>query len=218
MEVNELQKWNLAQKIQEDYNFVSLVKQLESMNRPEYIKLEKKEVKLSESPGMCKIGILDFEGMPIFCAGILLHNIILTYYIESYTYKTEFYKFIFRLLKIAKDLTFFAFSEHERTELTNMYQYLQVQGEDVSEFDFLATFPIINLQKPESKYESLTEAFYSIHPNSSQMTGDALFRNSKLINKLFAAQKFNEIISHNQNCLINEYLLFLVRWYKNYKL
>jgi len=99
-----------------------------------------------------------------------------------------------------------------------MYQYLQVQGEDISKFSFITTFPIINIQKSESKYESLTEAFYSIHPHSAKMTGDALFRNNKLIDKLFAAQKFNEIILHNQNCLVNEYLIFLVRWYKNYRI
>ena len=39
------------------------------------------------------------------------------------------------------------------------------------------------------------------------MTGDALFRNNKLVDKLFAAHKFNEIILHNQNCLINEYII-----------
>jgi hypothetical protein len=218
MEVNELQKWNLANVIKEDYDFASLVRQLEYLDRPGFIKIEKKDMKITESAGMCKIGILDFEGSPIFCAGILIHNIALTYYIENYMYKTEFYKFVFKLLNIAKDLTFFAFSEHERTELTNIYEYLQVQGEDVSKFDFIATFPIINLQKSESKYESLTEAFYSIHPDSVRLTGDVLFRNNKLIDKLFHAQKFDEIISHNQNCLVNEYMIFLIRWYKNYKL
>jgi hypothetical protein len=218
MEVNEMQKWNIAQKIKNRYDFASLVRQLETMERPEYITLVKKNIQLHKSPVMCKMAILDFEGSPVFCCGILVHNIILTYYIENYTHKSEFYRFIFSLLQIAKELSIFAFSEHERIELVNMYQYLQVQGVDVSEFSFITSLPIINLQKSGSKYESLTEAFYSIHPNSATMTGDALFRNNMLIDKLFAAQKFDEIIQHNQNCLVNEYLIFLVRWYKNYRL
>lgn len=213
-----MQKWNIANKIQETYDFASLIKQLEQLDRPECIRLERKKVAINKSPGVCKVAILDFEGSPIFCCGLLIYKTIYTYYIENYGDKLAFYTFIFRLLQIAKDLSFFTFSDHERVELLRMYQYLRVQGEDVSEFNFLSSLPIINLQKPESKYESLTEAFYSIHPHSIAMTGDTLFRNNKLIDKLFAAQKFDEIIQHNQNCLENEYLIFLVRWYKNYKI
>lgn len=125
---------------------------------------------------------------------------------------------ILRALKIARKLTFFAFSDHERIELLKMYRYLPKQGYDISEFSFIEKFPIINLQKIESRYESLTEAIYSINPKSVVMTGDPLFRNNRLVDDLFAAHKFDEIISHNRNCLLNESMLFQKRWYKNYKL
>ena len=93
-----------------------------------------------------------------------------------------------------------------------------MQGYDVSEFSFIKKFPIINLQKTESKYESLQEAIYSINPNSATMTGDSLFRNNRLVDDLFAAQKFEEVIAHNRNCLLNESILFQKRWYKNNKI
>jgi hypothetical protein len=51
-----------------------------------------------------------------------------------------------------------------------------------------------------------------------ETTGDPLFRNNKMVNKLFRAQKFDEIVAHNRNCLLNEALLLMKRWYKNYKL
>ncbi len=44
-----------------------------------------------------------------------------------------------------------------------------------------------------------------------------MFRNIKLINKLFVLKKFDEIISHNHSCLLNESVI-LERWVKMYYL
>jgi len=37
-----------------------------------------------------------------------------------------------------------------------------------------------------------------------KITGDALFRNNRLVDQLFYAHKYEEIVVHNQNCLVNE--------------
>ncbi|MBA7679011.1 hypothetical protein ES703_87292 [subsurface metagenome] len=37
-----------------------------------------------------------------------------------------------------------------------------------------------------------------------KITGDALFRNNRLVDQLFYAYKYEEIVVHNQNCLVNE--------------
>ena len=219
-----MQKWNIAHWIYGHYDFSPLIRDLENIKRDTNVKIIKKVISGKEFPmfhplpNTYKMAIIDFEGDPIFLCGILIQDIIFTYYRESPSFKNELYLVIIRALKIARKLTFFAFSDHERTELLKMYQYLQKQGYDVSEFEFIKKFPIINLQRVESKYESLTEAIYSINPNSAILTGDSLFRNNRLVNDLFHTQKFEEVISHNRNCLLNESMLFQKRWYKNYKL
>jgi hypothetical protein len=102
--------------------------------------------------------------------------------------------------------------------LIRIYQLLKFNGYDVSKYEFITQFPIINLQRTDYKYESLTEAIYSLNLDSAETTGDALFRNNRMVDKLFRAQKFDEIIAHNRNCLLNEALLLMKRWYKNYKI
>ena len=222
MEVNELQKYLLVNRIQRSFDSVSLIKKLEDLELPSYVKYIRKEVAEKDHfkilPENYKMAIIDFEGSPVFLCGILIQSSILIYYIERLVDKIDLYLTIFKILKVANDLTFFSFSDHERIELLNLYQYLRAQEMDVSEFEFIITFPIINLQKNNSKFESLQEAIYSLNSKSTAFTGDALFRNNKLVNTLFTYRKFEEVISHNINCLLNGALLFLKRWYKNYKL
>ena len=219
-----MQKWNIAHRIYGYYDLSPIIRDLGKVKRDGTVKLIKKIISVKEFPMFhpllrnYKIAIIDFEGSPVSMCGILIQNTIITYYIENPAHKDDLYLVVFRVLKIAKDLTFFAFSDHERIELLSRYRYLQVQGYDVSEFKFIEKFPIINLQRIESKYESLTEAIYSINPNTAILTGDSLFRNNILVNDLFGAQKFEEIISHNRNCLLNESILFQKRWYKNYNI
>lgn len=219
-----MQKYNTAYQIEGSYDFSALIHRLEDLIRDTPLKFAKKRYSSKTNnffttlPSHFKIAIIDFEGNPIFLCGLLIRDILLTFYIEDYSHKNELYKLILKILKIAGELTFFAFSDHERIELIKTYQYLKIQGEDVSEFSFIEKFPIINLQKDGSPYESLTETIYSLHPHSLRSTGDALFRNSRMVDKLFRAHKFNEIILHNRNCLQNEAILFLKRWYKNYKI
>lgn len=219
-----MQKYNTAYQIEGSYDFSALIHRLEGLVKNTPIKFAKKRFSSETNnffntlPHNFKIAIIDFEGNPIFLCGLLIQDILLAFYIEDYSHKNELYKLILKILKIAGELTFFAFSNHERIELLKIYHYLKIQGEDVSEFSFIERFPIINLQKDGSPYESLTEAIYSLHPLSLRSTGDALFRNSRMVDKLFRAHKFNEIILHNRNCLQNEAVLFLKRWYKNYKI
>ncbi len=216
MEVNEMQKWNLANRIKEEYDHVSIIKSLEELERSPRVKFVKKNLKKLKSSAF-KIAIIDFEGSPVFLCGIMIGDILLTFYIENYLHRDELYLVIFEALKRAKILSFFAFSDYERAELLSMYRFLRVQGYNVSTYVFIKKLPIVNLQN--TAFESLAEAIYSISLNSKTITtGDSLFRNSKIVSKLFATNKFPEIISHNRNCLINENILFRKRWYKNYKI
>jgi len=224
MEVNEMQKYNIAHKIQAIFNFRSLIEKLDNLDINPNIKHVKYVLSPDDNseflpiPEKFQIAIIDFEGSPVFLFGIMVKDTIMTYYIESYQYKTQFITLIFSLLCLIKDLSLFCFSDHERLELLKMYSYLKTQDCDISDFEFIESLPIINLQDPYSRFESLQEAIYSINPMSVRMTGDALFRNNKIIDRLFTAKKFNEIIKHNRNCLLNESILFQKRWYRNYKL
>ena len=212
-----MQKCNIANRIKEKYNHTSIIKRLEKLERNPFVKFVKKNIPTKSKENTYKIAIIDFEGSPVFLCGMMIENILLTFYIEDYLHRDELYLIIFEVLKSANVLSFFAFSDYERAELLSMYRFLRVQGYNVSTYAFIKKFPIINLQN--TTFESLAEAIYSISLNSKTITtGDSLFRNSKIVNKLFTAHKFPEIISHNRNCLINENILFRKRWYKNYKI
>ena len=112
----------------------------------------------------------------------MIYDTILTFYIETLFFRDELYLLILKIMNLTKNFHFFAFSDDERYELLKIYQYLRVQGHDMSIYRFIETVPLINLQN--TKFESLTEAIYSINlnENSSISTRDALFRNSKQSN------------------------------------
>jgi len=118
-----------------------------------------------------------------------------------------------KILSIFKNFLFFAFSTHEKEEIKKIYQYLEYQGVDISSCIEVGKIPIINLQL--GKFESMLEALYSIHPDI-RISGDTLFRNNRLVNQLFYAHKYEEIVVHNQNCLVNESIIFRKRWLKLY--
>ena len=61
-----MQKWNIANRINSNYDFASIIKELELVKRPDFIKLVKKKGAINKSPDMYKIAILDFEGSPVF--------------------------------------------------------------------------------------------------------------------------------------------------------
>ncbi len=84
------------------------------------------------------------------------------------------------------------------------------KGFDLNKYHYLETLSVINLQK--EKFESIAEAMF-LSGSQNEFTGDLLFRNIKLINKLFITKKFDEIISHNHTCLLNESVI-LKRWVK----
>ncbi len=215
MEVNEMQKWNLANKISNN--------KAKNISPTILGEIKSSSVKfISYDLTRCEyddyqIALIDFEGSPVFMCGILIHGRILTFYIDTYRLRNDLYFSIFEILRKIQNYTLYAFSDHERFELINIYRYLGVQGYETLQFSFIETFPIINLQK--TQYESLAEAIFSLCMNTTTSTiGDPLLRNSKLVNTLYATRQFQEIILHNRNCLINEYTLFQKRWLKNYRI
>ncbi len=212
MEVNQLKQWNIADKISNNKVKIFSTNFLEDIINPS-IKIASYNLAKCEYDNF-KIALIDFEGSPVFMCGILIHGKIITFYIENYKFRSTLYITILELIKKIQNYALFAFSDHERFELLFIYRYLGVQAHDISQYSFIETFPIINLQKIQ--YESLTEAIFSLHMNTTtSTTGDPLLRNSKLVDSLFATHQYQEIILHNRNCLINEYTLFQKRWLKN---
>ena len=208
MEVNELKKWNYAYVINREFDHDMLIKELENIPRGDYIKLVKKMV---ATPISHHAAILDFEGNPVFMVGLMIYNTLFSFYIEDYDYKVELYLLLMRILSAFENLVYFSFSDHEKEEIKKIYQYLECQGIDLSIYIEVDQIPIINLQL--GKFESLLEALYSINPEM-KISGDALFRNIRLVDQLFYAQKYGEIVVHNQNCLVNESIILLKRWLK----
>ena len=144
----------------------------------------------------------------------MIYDTILTYYIEDYQYLNEFYLVILELFSIARDITFFCFSSYEQQEILRMLTTLSEQGYDLSKYEFIKSIPIINLQK--DKFESITKAVFSTN-SKIKFTGDPLFRNIRVIDKLFMNKQLDEIITHNHTCLLNESII-LERWVKHFHL
>ena len=210
MGVNELKKWNYAKLLSRPYNKKREIDRLQSLSQGDYIQfiIRKSEMRLP-----FHAIILDFEGNPVFMIGIMIDDTLLTFYIEDYEYRNELYQLLLNIFTILQDEVYFTFSDHEKEEIKKIYQYLEYQGEDLSKYISYDKIPIINLQL--SKFESVLEALYSCHPEM-KITGDALFRNMRLVNQLFYAKKFNEIVLHNHNCLENESIILKKRWLKLY--
>ena len=139
----------------------------------------------------------------------MVHTTLFTFYIKDFEHRSKLYLLLVEILTSIRDVTYFAFSDHEKQEIKKMYQYLECQGINLSQFISPEKIPIINLQL--DKFESL----HSVQPDM-KITGDVLFRNSKMVNQLFYAKKFNEIILHNRNCLLNEGIILQKRWLKLY--
>jgi len=218
MEINELQKWNIANEIDTNYDFESLIQRLTDISRPSGVKFIAKKMDFQgSSPYISipyKVMLIDFEGSPAILTGLMIRDTILTYYIEDYDFLNEFYLVILELFFIARDITFFCFSSYEQQEVLRMLTTLNEQGYDLSKYEFIKSIPIINLQK--DKFESITEAVFSTN-SKVRFTGDPLFRNIKVIDKLFMTKRFEEIINHNRTCLLNESLI-LKRWLKYYNI
>ena len=218
MEITELQKWNIAGEINKVYDFKPIISRLENMNVPPNVKVIRHTLNFHPEKAYKNISyqaiIIDFEGNPVILVGLMINNTILTYYIEDYQYLNEFYMVILEIFSVANDLTFFCFSTYEQQEVLLIYTTLSEQGYNLSEYNFIATFPIINIQK--ERFESVVEAVFSTN-SKVKFLGDPLFRNIKIIDKLFTTKRFQEIITHNRSCLLNESLI-LQRWVKHYNI
>lgn len=218
MEINELQKWNIATEIVSEYDFESLISLLTTITLPPEVKLITKKIDLQGSNPYSsipyKVMLIDFEGSPAILIGLMIHDTILTYYIEEYLHLNEFYLTVLEIFLIAADLTFFCFSMYEQQEILRMYTILSEQGYNLSKYRFITSLPIVNLQK--DKFESITEAVFSTD-SDVKSTMDPLFRNIKVIDKLFMTKRVEEIITHNRTCLLNESII-LQRWVKYYNI
>ena len=206
-----MKKWNHAQMISGNTsNRTDYISRIESIPLKKSIHTNKT---VADTPLPCHAAILDFEGNPVFMIGLMISNVCVTYYIEDYKYRTELYLLLLTIISTSKDILYFTFSDHERQELTKIYQYVACQGIDLQLYTTIDAIPLINLQL--TKFESLLEALYSIQPEM-KITGDALFRNTRMVDQLFYAKKYDEIIRHNQNCLRNESMILQKRWLKLY--
>ncbi|MFW9823239.1 MAG: hypothetical protein ACFFE4_09905 [Candidatus Thorarchaeota archaeon] len=211
MEINELQKWNIAGDIISNFNAQSLIRQLANIKLPSGVNFKSSKI---DKPIPYKVVLIDFEGSPAVLMGLLIQDTILTYFIEDYEYLTQLHLVILEVFSITRELQFFGFSIYEQQELLRIYTSLNEQGYDLSKYKFITSSPIINLQKHKS--ESVAEAVFSTNPNVN-VIGDPLFRNIKVIDKLFMTMRIEEIITHNRTCLLNESII-LHRWVRNYNL
>ena len=217
MEINDIQKWLIAERITERRDLSPLIDRLKNISHNEKIKTGIKTIIKTNANNYnatpYQVAILDFEGSPVFFLGVMIYDTLFTYYIESRDYLDIFHLFVLEVLYQVKELTFFSFSEYEQQEIISISNILIEKGYNLKKYQYLESLMVVNLQK--EKFESLTEALLS--SGDFAFTGDPLFRNIKLINKLFITKKFNEIISHNHSCLLNESVI-LERWVKNYNL
>ncbi|MFX1344148.1 MAG: hypothetical protein ACFFBC_00105 [Promethearchaeota archaeon] len=204
--MNELKKWNYAYTITRTFDYEKIIKELKSIDRGDHVKLVLKSL---STPIIHQAAILDFEGNPVFMVGLMVFDTLFSFYIEDYEYKVELYLLLMKILSSFECLVFFTFSDHEKIEIKKIYHYLECQDIELSKYTHIEEIPIINLQL--GVFESLLEALYSINPEM-KITGDALFRNNRLVDQLFYACKYGEIVVHNQNCLVNESIIFKRRW------
>jgi hypothetical protein len=224
MNRDELKYYTIASRLFTEFNSDAIINKLETLveKSPLYVikeKIKQKTTHIDYSlPANLKGAIIDFEGHPIFLVGIMITDKILTFYIKNYTHIERFYFLILKVMSILKELSLFSFSDYEKEALLKIYTYLEMQGFDLTDYNFIKDLTIVNLQ--ENKYEALTEAIYSIIPADDSIitTGDTLFRNLKLIPKLFSAEKMEILIEHNRNCLSNETVILLKRWLKYYQM
>ena len=218
MEINDLQKWNIALDIHDNFDFGPLLLQLESINFSPVVTLIKKRINFSVSdiytPLNFKLAIIDFEGSPTILIGLMINNTILTYYIDDHEHLYELNKTLLEILFITQKISIFCFSEYEQQEILRIYTTLNEQGLDLSKYSFISSLSLVNLQK--HRFESVTEAMFSTN-SKIDSTGDPLFRNIKVIDKLFTINRLQEIIAHNYICLLNESII-LRRWIKYYNI
>jgi hypothetical protein len=211
MGVNDLKKWNHAKMLNgTSHNPTDTISRIESIPLKKSIHVSKTD---ADTPLPCHAAILDFEGNPVFMVGLMIGSTCFTYYIEHYKFRRELYLLLLTIISTSKEIIYFTFSDHEHQELTKIHQYLECQGIDLQEYNTIDSIPLINLQL--TKFESIIEALYSIQPEM-KITGDALFRNTRMVDQLFYAKKYEEIIRHNQNCLRNESIILQKRWLKLY--
>ena len=210
IEVNDLKKWNYARLVTIPFDHSELITTLEKIPRGEHIKLIQKK---TDNPLNYHAAILDFEGNPVFLIGIMIYNSLFSFFIEDYDYRIELYLLLLNVFSNNDKLVYFTFSNHEKEEIKKICQYLEYQNENLSDYIPVDMIPIINLQL--NSFESLLEALYSIQ-SDMKITGDALFRNTRLVDQLFYAKKYNEVVYHNQNCLKNESIILKKRWLKLY--
>ncbi len=223
--MNELTKFNIAHEIRTRIvNYSAVVcKILDQKHDPEvFVRLKEIRARdvfpFKEMPKDVSACIIDLEGN-IFLMGVYLGNSIITIYVEDLDKKrAELYFAIFKTLKILRDeqIQCFAFSNYEDSQLARTYEYLMANNTEKSvlkNYKFIQSHFIVNLQ--EYDMETMAEAIFKLGYAS---THDPLFRHNKIVERLYENGEFDSIIKHNENCLLNEALIFRDRWLKQYSL
>jgi len=97
--------------------------------------------------------------------------------------------------------------KYEKDSLLLMFEDLKIKGYNLSNYKFIQDLIIINLQ--EFSFESLTGALCKM---GYTKTNDPIFRHKEYIQELWKQGRFEEIINHNLNCLLNEALILQKRF------
>lgn len=143
MNIDELKYYAIASQLFSDFNSDAIIKKLEKLIEEPPVYLVKEKIKQRTSkleislPHNLKEAIIDFEGHSIFLVGIMITDKILTFYIKNYTHIERFYFLILKIMTVLKSLFLFSFSDYEKEVLLRIYTYLETQGYDLSEYEFV---------------------------------------------------------------------------------
>ena len=149
--------------------------------------------------------IVDFE--EDFMMGIMIRDTLFTFYIEERRWHYFFCKCVLKTLRVLQDAYLFSFSDYDKNIVLLMYEDLEIKGYNMEKYEFVKHLRFCNLQ--ETPFESLSQALCKLN---IEKTHDPLFRNLRLISELYKMERFDEIVAHNRNCLLNEALLLKKRY------
>ena len=151
-----------------------------------------------------KAAIIDYEGSPPFLIGIFLGKTLYFFHKGKSTSHSQFFECAFEVLWCLRHLYLFAFSDYEDVETEKMREFLQQEGRR-QDLEFIDELQLINLQNDSMPFQSLAEAILIA---GYEGTFDPFMRDHKLIDHSFDLGMIDSVLAHNENCLLNETLLF----------
>jgi hypothetical protein len=151
-----------------------------------------------------KATIVDFEGSPPFLVGICLGNALYFFHKGKSTTNLEFFDCAFEALRCLRYLCLFTFSDYEEVEMIKMREALESETK-AKDLDFIDDLCTVNLQDDSTPFQSLAEAIIVAGYDG---TLDPFMRNHEFIDHSFKLGLIDSMLAHNENCLLNEALLF----------